>query len=1717
MSFNQTYYLDIDSNYRDESVYPNPTDFTIPFKTNTSTGYYALGEPLNTESYFEGVSIDPNFANDNINITNGYVTNIKILDTTVFVSGIIFPGNTTFRYLNTGILSITGVCTRSAFLSRFDITELGDVPYNFNWIVYSDSFTGNSETLRSTFTFDLVDNIYWMFDSANYVINIYYLSNITSRTLYTNIINTENPGLNTDLNLYLSVNTQPISNSLIALYFDQNGNKGTYDNHDWGYHILSDPKNNLNSSNGNFNIAIDNGNNLIISFNSSYYTAYGYTDKVFAASTTTGSSGATLIGTLPTGSSGWIQQYPLWGPQAVSFFSNSGTNYVLTNMVYTDPGVANGATRQPYYCISIDTATGTTPYSQVLLPNPTVNVSQPQTVYNIIKGSDIYLILTYTRYSSATTGVSYPLNIYKYTDNYTTGYVIASSSGPISYRAFTWPVLFNDDIYIPVRRAELDRTFIMYKYNIPTNSVLDVATGACTGSTSDFGRILSYEMSGCIYSLVMERSNNYIFEYNTSTNILRQVLSYVTPVFNNASSNTSYITDFRQDGTKYVYISYRTANPYIIVLKVNDPNNITVTTVFVPFANGALTSYQFKLKDNTYRTFLFSQFVGVGNIYDFTNPTGYSTIYSGRVNGCGISPSGIGYNPYNFRGFSAHYLWKTNLFEPIKINSVHYNINEQSTLSLDSNYIYMDKFKIANYNYFVLANSTKFTIYITTSIVNTSNVIAYSYILPASLLRLKSYYFNNYVYILIISTNYYIIYKSNLIDSSNIPNINSFSSYYTDTPSNLTDVALGYSGNNLILSVTTTTYYKAFNINFTPPTETLSYTITSATIIGAYTNFLYNPNNGLNYLFFFENDLISAGASYRTAYLINSNNTFTLQYFRSSNINGVGQKQLFAINGNFAQSVARLYTNTSTWVNPVDLGFTAVPDTNNAGRATTAIDVIPYLNGFLTAFSNVVSGISYLALGTQIVFGNNTTLSSTTIRMTSSINDIAIIQTETLLYVLVLLNDSTLYLYNINNITFASNYQTLTKVSKLYQFDPNFSASFIHKILQDGTPSNMNFIGSSFYEPTPINNNIAISNFDITDNYTSIICAGTWRNNVYFKQETSTGYITTNYLTDSIGSLNSFIINYDISFKSNYVIPLIGPISNIINKLQINDSINYTSFVGTSSSKYFYIYNPQLSGTLTMPTIIQYIFNIISTSNGFLVSIDNTTGLLVNKLLVFTNDQSRNITILDLTIDEYQTAIVGTSNANNLIILSNDVLYDQILYSNINFSNSFNIFMYVISNSGALLYSNLIDCGPSISVSIQDIKQDSDLNRIYFTPYFTLASGTGPISIYNRDGSLAKRDVVIGGSNFYSLTFQYIYDPLYTDKNGSQYSQVVYINPPSYPFEDENFNNYILFLIGNIDNVDVNGNYYVRYNEYDGTNYKLILNTIIDPTTIIKQFSTINGITGSNNHFNMQLSSSYLEGYVVYDLNTVPNAQNEIVAISEIAAIDIDQFYYFMIPFQSSTGPINKLIPITSIDINAEGNYVFTVDNINDLRVSLPSGSFFGPYLPIVIPNDKLYSVIPFFGSSIFIPIYYNITLDSITLPNRPIKNLPIPGVRSFNDIPFFYVSIYPVDDEGNYDPETVNVVYTNTKLLVLPTPIFKIQSSSTNPDDNFVTFNSLTTPIIKFDKDYANLRITIYDPDGEVILFDTSPTKFSDEDFLYGILPTTLTNLYLRITLTKR
>ena len=54
-----SYFVNVDSYFRDTSKYPNATDFGINFSTFNGTGTYVKGEPFNVNSFFETASIDP--------------------------------------------------------------------------------------------------------------------------------------------------------------------------------------------------------------------------------------------------------------------------------------------------------------------------------------------------------------------------------------------------------------------------------------------------------------------------------------------------------------------------------------------------------------------------------------------------------------------------------------------------------------------------------------------------------------------------------------------------------------------------------------------------------------------------------------------------------------------------------------------------------------------------------------------------------------------------------------------------------------------------------------------------------------------------------------------------------------------------------------------------------------------------------------------------------------------------------------------------------------------------------------------------------------------------------------------------------------------------------------------------------------------------------------------------------------------------------------------------------------------------------------------------------------------------------------------------------------------------------------------------------------------------------------------------------------------------
>ena len=66
-----TYYVDINSEYRNLEKFQNPADFAVTFKTFTGTGYYPEGlplDPVSPSSYFTPVSIDPDFSNAGLEV-----------------------------------------------------------------------------------------------------------------------------------------------------------------------------------------------------------------------------------------------------------------------------------------------------------------------------------------------------------------------------------------------------------------------------------------------------------------------------------------------------------------------------------------------------------------------------------------------------------------------------------------------------------------------------------------------------------------------------------------------------------------------------------------------------------------------------------------------------------------------------------------------------------------------------------------------------------------------------------------------------------------------------------------------------------------------------------------------------------------------------------------------------------------------------------------------------------------------------------------------------------------------------------------------------------------------------------------------------------------------------------------------------------------------------------------------------------------------------------------------------------------------------------------------------------------------------------------------------------------------------------------------------------------------------------------------------------------
>jgi hypothetical protein len=259
--------VDLDSNYRNVEQYPNSTDFAIGFAKNTQTGAFPQGLPYNPSSYFEDVSIDPDYLNTDIYITGGYIDNLKLQSDSVYICG--HAADTSvinFYYLSNLLVTIPAAYGPEGFIVKFTINTSTNavIPYIFNWAVY----TNNSQSVsrsegynsRATFTFDLGGNIYFATEFASMMLDVKGISssNLTPFTLLT--LNRPGPLLTNQT-------------CVLVLYLNTiDGTLGSFNGINWGYHIFYSNYHLENTlSNGRINIAVDQGNNLICSLNTNPY------------------------------------------------------------------------------------------------------------------------------------------------------------------------------------------------------------------------------------------------------------------------------------------------------------------------------------------------------------------------------------------------------------------------------------------------------------------------------------------------------------------------------------------------------------------------------------------------------------------------------------------------------------------------------------------------------------------------------------------------------------------------------------------------------------------------------------------------------------------------------------------------------------------------------------------------------------------------------------------------------------------------------------------------------------------------------------------------------------------------------------------------------------------------------------------------------------------------------------------------------------------------------------------------------------------------------------------------------------------------------------------------------------------------------------------------------------------------------------------------------
>ena len=1730
------YFLNVNTYFRDVDKYPNPCDFGISFNKFTGTGTFVQGAPLNPSSFFQQCSIDPDFGDDDLRLINATINNINRTDTEVVVSGL-FDLTLDFqiKYKNTTLYLKTGTSFAGypsdivwntvempiPFLIKFAYDSNADIPYSISWLTYikptsiPNIFYNSSR--KATFHITDTGNIYFMFDFTMRYFNFIIEKN------YTEIIITSvsNPTIPSDLTDDFLGNYGSVC--VCLTYLDKDGDVGITNGHAYGYHIFSNTYDLIGSeSNGEISLEVDTAENAYVCLNTN--PTMSTPSKI----------------TQPYNQWTQGQSETLTDINNPGFFDNqTGAFTIYNTQLLFYPAISSISTG-PFGLVFVqDNPTSSYLKNTFVYPETGSTDNKRIASSNAFTGTSSELFLWISSVKDANLTSATGSKIYKVDKNNgfsMTGVGFVSSTGVAS---LCYATLGGTNYLLS---KNLTNYVDIYSFNTNTYATTRL-TGVQISSTYFFNYTIFYTIIGTdIYFFFIpqfvgllpstywykQSQTGYVLKYDTLGNIL-SLYNTIPNVSNIPGANIGLNI---RNSSVYLFLP-RSGNSNIDAYDLTDPSNIVLRNS-IPTNNWAdLTIYQTTYNGVT--KYYLSQGIRGNSLvnYDITD---VNNIFEVGNNNFGFQYYRIS-RPYSFHdGYFWNILYTTSIivdqpvtFTKIKspildqtLSSVHFNQNLAKTSPSPTGATVCCTFNSNNKAYVAFASQSYLTIYDITSIRATSYVSQIALGLPTTVYDVKTIIFNNSQYFLITGMGFVFAF----ILSSTLNSITPVG-LYTAIPDAYLEGNLFIFNNNLFaVTVGYTTSY-LLRFIFSPSLTFTGFAAIDPGKLGLLLGTFYDPKAGVQVCGTSSTvNFTSTNDNYKY-YDVSSGNTPTFLGFIAGLPCFLPRSASSLIDPSSSKTYLAAYTPIAIGLFDLSNFDLTIGGTNGGDLAFVdyeSVDISRSPNGksrlfytdTLYSISNVYGGtgtsgdylkcfdLTNLSSGKQI-FNDIKVAGTGATGATPIYNiDMQISQLNNRITLVCLNSDGNFYLYDISNPYYAGKYQDRGLISSSYLSPYSIGSSLVIKLDNEGNEYYKTWLRNVQQGSGPSGQLINISNLKISnDNLSFYVCGG-------YKDQIQT------YSPDATGTISNQIVSYGkgydgylakcdtITGKWTWITPVYGEKNDYMQKIQYTSS-NRIVLGGYTDSQNMVVYQKQNAGSTVTPTIPQT--NIVGSTNNTnsFVMLFTTDGVLSWNNSIFSTDPQSTVDILDIGYEGTQLVATGLTNAKTVKCIDVSKTNVQDLTTFNDTTIKYSLINYYFDTNGNYLKSQNINLPEYASATINDIKLNSSSNNITLTPSITYSLDTLN-TYYNKDGTLAYQSTGISNKTVSYIT-NYVYDSSFTDTNGKQYSYVKLQSPLTYGFTGSFFKNYRLYMGPSVDTTYLNKSFSIRDNiVYATGDYRFILNSKIDTSKIDRTITaTVSGITGTNEYQLCSLSSSPLTSIFEY---TVTDSTH--ITSVNLSGLDTSKQYYITLPKYGDTYSYNVL----GITTDVNGDYVFQVEDVNNFRTST-GAAFYGPYLYLTQFNQNILYNLQFYPASLIYPVYYTIQLNSLVLPNRPLRQSPNDYVRTLTDLQYIYVAIFSVDDSDIADREIVNIVYDNNPNRD-KVEIFQLNTLNVGDASNFVTYTSSQVPKVKFNSQFTTLRIKIFDVYGNVLLFDNTPYKSTDSIFTGTTVPDQFMNISIQFTLKK-